>query len=328
MANRGRLILVIMLTVGACAMINGQSGDHTLYGDLSVDENEVSGVRPLTFDVILYSEANVLVARQPTSSNGRYRFNNLPTGLYYVAIEVEGSEVARVSADLRSPLLQDVRRDIALQWRSAAKLAKPGLISISDTYSRSAAKDKLFRAATEAINKKNYAKAITFLVQLTSADPRDFEAWAVLANVHFIQHRFAEAENEYVHAIDARPGFFLALLNLGRLQITLRKYDVAAVALEHAVKARPDSPDANYFLGESYLLLKRGSLAVPYFNEALRLDPDGMAEVHLRLATLYKAAGFPGKAAAEYEAFLKKRPGYGERKKLEKYIGDNRQRQR
>ena len=58
----------------------------------------------------------------------------------------------------------------------------------------------------------------------------------------------------------------------------------------------------------------------------LRLDPDGMAEVHLRLATLYQAAGLPGKAAAEYEAFLKKRPNYRDRKRLEKYIVENRQR--
>ena len=87
-----------------------------------------------------------------------------------------------------------------------------------------------------------------------------------------------------------------------------------------------DSPDANYFLGESYLRLKKGSLAVPYLNEALRLDPDGMAEVHLRLATLYQAAGLREKAAAEYQAFLKKRPGYRDRRKLEKYIAENRQR--
>jgi hypothetical protein len=48
-----------------------------------------------------------------------------------------------------------------------------------------------------------------------------------------------------------------------------------------------------------------------------------MAEVHLRLAALYNAAGIKDKAAAEYEEFLKKRPKYADRKKLEQYIVDN-----
>lgn len=323
MSHRSHLILAIAFVLLACATAKPQGGDHTLYGDLSVDESEVPGVKPLTFDVLLYSEANILVARQPTSNNGRYRFNNLPTGLYYVAIEVEGSEVARVSADLRSPLLKDVRRDIALQWHMPTKTIKPSLLSV-DAYSRTAANEKLFRSATEAARKKNYAKATTLLNQVVAGDARDFEAWAALADVHFMQKNYAQAENEYLRAIDVRRGFFMALLNFGRLEITLKKYDVAVEALARAVNVHPDSADANYFLGDSYLRLKKGSLAVPYLNEALRLDPVGMAEVHLRLATLYQAAGFPDKAAAEYQAFLKKRPDYSERKRLEKYITANR----
>ncbi len=320
---RSRLVFAIAIALLTCSVVRAQGGDHTLYGDLTVDESELSGVKPLTFDVILYSETNLLIARQPTSNNGRFRFNNLPTGLYYVAIEVEGSEVARVRADLTSPLLKDVRRDVALQWRMPVKSTKAALVS-ADSYNRSSDKERVFRLATEAARKRNYTRAITLLNQLLDTDAKDFEAWAALADVHFMLRNFSAAENEYLRAIDARPGFFMALLNLGRLEITLKKYDVAVEVLARAVKVRPDSPDANYFLGEGYLRLKRGSLAVPYLNEAVRLDPDGMAEVHLRLARLYQAAGLPEKVAAEYQAFLKKRPDYRERKRLEKYIAENR----
>src|SRR5205823_13660675 len=94
----------------------------------------------------------------------------------------------------------------------------------------------------------------------------------------------------------------------------------AVASLSEPVNARPVSADANYFLGEAYLQIKKGSLAVGYLNEALRLDPNGMAEVHLRLALLYNAAGMKDKAVAEYEAFLKKRPDYTDRNKLAQYI--------
>jgi hypothetical protein len=48
-----------------------------------------------------------------------------------------------------------------------------------------------------------------------------------------------------------------------------------------------------------------------------------MVDVHLRLALLYHSAGMKDKAAAEYEAFLKQRPDYQDRKQLEDYISAN-----
>jgi Tfp pilus assembly protein PilF len=93
--------------------------------------------------------------------------------------------------------------------------------------------------------------------------------------------------------------------------------------LSQAVKLKPDSPEANYQLGEAYLQIKKGSKGVVYLYEALRLDPIRMAEAHLRLATLYNAAGMKDKAASEYEEFLKKKPDYPDRKKLDQYITQN-----
>jgi tetratricopeptide (TPR) repeat protein len=318
-----RLCVLILFTIAAGSIAAAQSGDHVLYGDLNVDESKVSGLKPLTFDLILYSEGGVLISRQTVGSNGRYRFNNLDTGGYQLAIEVEATEVARINVDLRSPLLKDVRKDIALEWRSSGNSAKPGLISVADNYSRTAANQKLFKSALDASTRKHYAHALELLQQIVRSDPKDFQAWTELANNHFLQKNLAEAENEYLHALDARPAYFLALLNLGRLELTQKRPDVAIVVLEKAVKAQPDSPDANYFLGEAYLQARKGSFAERYFREALRLDPQGMAEVHLQLAKLYHAAGLKDRAASEYEAFLKKKPDYPGRETLKKYIANN-----
>ena len=297
-----------------------QSGDHTLYGDLIVDESKVTGLKPLSFDVILYTEGKVLISRQSIPTNGRYRFNNLPTGVYELAIEVENNEIARLKMDLRSPLLKDVRRDLEFDWRIAKDMANPGVLSARDTYSRSSANQKLATLAHQAATKKQYEKAAQLLQQITTDDRKDFEMWFELANIHFRLKKFAEAENDYLRAIDAHPEFFPALLNLGRLELFQKQFDVAIKVLGRAVTVRPDSADANYLLGEAYLQTKRGSAAVVFFNEALRLDPQGMAEAHLRLARLYHRAGMKDKAAAEYEQFLRKKPDYPEKKKLLEYI--------
>jgi tetratricopeptide (TPR) repeat protein len=112
----------------------------------------------------------------------------------------------------------------------------------------------------------------------------------------------------------------LAFLNLGRLLSVQKKYEAAIEPLTEAVKLSATSPEANFMLGEAYLQIKKGSKAVPYLTDAAKL---GKAEAHLRLATLYNAAGMKDKAALEYEEFLKKRPDYKDRKTLEQYITDN-----
>ncbi len=112
-------------------------------------------------------------------------------------------------------------------------------------------------------------------------------------------------------------------LNLGRLRVARKNFEGAIEPLTKAVEIQPNSADANHYLGESYLQIKKGSKAVGYLNEAIRLDPLGKADLHLRLSTLYNAAGLKDKAASEYEQFLKKKPNYPDRKKLEDYIAAN-----
>jgi len=93
--------------------------------------------------------------------------------------------------------------------------------------------------------------------------------------------------------------------------------------LTNAVKARPDSADAHILLAEAYLQTKKGNSAVYHYNEALKLAPIEKAEVHLRLASLYDAAGLKTKASAEYKLFLQKQPDYVEKNRLETYIKEN-----
>ncbi len=304
--------------------LNGRSGGHALYGDVTIEGYEASRGRPVKVDLTLYTEGRTIVERNTISGSGRYRFNNIPSGLYEIVAEVDGQEVARVRVDLRSPLVDDVKQDLAFEWKSnPTGSSKRTAISVADRYERNFANTALFMKASGAIDAKRYDEGAEFLKKILVADPKDFQAWTELGNVHLLQSKYSEAENEYLRAIDVHPGFFPALLNLGRVEVAQQQYEVAIEVLLRALKGRPDSADVNYLLGESYLQMKKGSMAVGYLNEAIRLDPAGMAEVHLRLALLYNNAGMKDKAAVEYEAFLKKRPDYKDRKKLEGYISAN-----
>jgi len=301
-----------------------QGGGHILYGDMKVDESKAQGATRLSYDVILYNLSRQVVARQTVTSNGRYRFNNLNSGVYDLVVESENVEVARIRVELVAPLATDIRQDINLELRSTeGSTTKAASISAEDIYQRTSANQKLFGKAQAASDNKKYVEAVGLFNEVLTNDPKDFQAWTELGTVYLLQEKLTDAEKAYSNAIEIRPGFFLGLMNLARLRLMQKNYEGAVEPLTAAVNAHPTSADANYYLGEAYLQIKKGSKAVAYLNQAIKLDPIGKAAVHLRLATLYNAVGMKDKAALEYEEFLKKKPDYHDAKKLKDYIEAN-----
>lgn len=319
------LAIALLLSLTGLTAV-AQGGGHILYGDLKVEEGRAAGLKPLAFDVILYTEGGSLIARQTVANNGRYRFLNLRNGSYDVVVEVENSEVARLRVNVTSPFKNDFRQDILMEWRESAvgkNSGKAATVSVEDLYQRTPANQKRLTKAAEAMDKKSYEQARALLHQLVEDDPKDFQAWTELGTVYYLQKNNAEAEKAYLRALESRPKFVLPLLNLGRIRLSEKNYAGAVEVLSRAVEAQPQSANANYYLGEAHLQNKKGSKAVEYFNEALRLDPAGKAEAHLRLALLYHAAGLKERAAAEYERFLAKEPNHPDKQKMTIYIAEN-----
>ena len=320
-----RLLVLFAVVLLHTAQAQTQGGGHTLFGDLKVDETSVDEVVPLNFDILLYSESGTLLGRQTATNNSRYRFLNVADGRYDVVVEVEGVEVARVRVLVQSAFKTDFRQDIHLEWRAPdRRRAKAQTISAADIYDRTGRTKSLFERAQRQLDNRRYREAVSLLNEIITIDPRDFQAWTELGTAHLMGNDIAAAENAYRRAIQARPTFALALLNLGRVLKTQNRYEEAVDPFRAAIQARPDSADAHFQLGDTYLKLKQGSKAVPELNEALRLDPQGKAETHLLLAALYDGAGLKDRAAGEYRQFLSKRPDYRDRKKLERYISEHR----
>jgi tetratricopeptide (TPR) repeat protein len=313
----------VFLTLFLAASAAAQGGGHTLFGDVKIDESQGNGLKPLSLQVLLYAESGGLLYSQTISSNGRYRFLDLQNGRYQIVVEVENVEVARVPVTVNSPFKTDFRKDLELHWLDKSGSSRAGVVSAADSYNRSAANANLLSKAGEASARKRYDQTIALLRKIVESDPNDFPAWQELGTTYFIQKNFDEAEKAYAEALKRHPEYALALISLGRLRIVRKDFDGAIKVLTQAVKVQPTSPQANYFLGEAYLQARLGSKAVPYLNEALKLDPEGMAEAHLRLAALYNARDLKDRAAAEYEAFLKQRPDYPDKKKLKEYIAAN-----
>ena len=281
------------------------------------------GQKPLSFDLILYSESGSVIARQTVASRGSYRFLNLPNGWYNLVVEVEGTEVARLRVQVISSFKTDFRQDVSMEWRGSPAVVKAGNVSAADFYKRPPASQKLYDRAGEMMGAKKYADASALLLQVVGADAQDYQAWTELGTSYLFQDKARDAERAYQRAAEARPTFALAYVNLGRMRLAQKNYDGAIEVLTKAVALQPPSADANFLLGEAYLQIKKGSKAVPHLEEAARL---GRADAHLRLARLYDAAGMKDRAAAEYEKLLTARPDHADKEKFKRYIEENRKR--
>jgi tetratricopeptide (TPR) repeat protein len=293
-----------------------------IWGDVNVDVSKADVPGPARLYLILYNRLGLIVARQAVTPHGRYRFTNLTAGEYDLAVEVETGEITRFHFNLSGSPGSDYRQDLQFEWKTRPSHAKskPGIISAADAYSRSPANQALFERAEEATDKKKYDQAASFLKQIVDNDMLDFQAWTLLGAIYDVQQRLPEAESAYFSALTAKPTFAMALIALGRLRSNQKKFAEAIDPLTKAVEVQPRSGEANLLLGEAYIQLKKGSKAVPYLNEAAK---NGRPDAHLRLGWLYNAAGMKDKAAAEYQEFLKKKPDYSDRKKLEEYISAN-----
>jgi tetratricopeptide (TPR) repeat protein len=305
-------------------MATGQTrGSLTLYGDVKINQADAGTYKLTSVTVVLYvSGGATMIGRVTVPINGRYRFNNIPSGEYELAVEAEMAEIARMHVSVAGRPGSDFQQDLELALKPLGKDTKPkaSTVSADELYHRTAANQSLFEKAQTSLDAKKYADAISHLTEVVKRDEQDFQAWTELGTAYLLSGKKSEAEETYQHALKVRPNFKLALLNLGRLQLEQKKYEESIATLSQLVQLDPESADGNLFLGEAYIQIKKGSKAVGYLNEAARL---GRPDAHLWLATLYDAAKLKDRAAAEYEQFLLKKPDYPERQKLEKYIAEN-----
>ncbi|MGZ9156914.1 MAG: tetratricopeptide repeat protein, partial [Candidatus Binatia bacterium] len=167
---------------------------------------------------------------------------------------------------------------------------------------------------------KDYDQAISLLKQMVASDKADYQAQTILGTLLGSQGKYDEAEQAYLSALSAKPTFAPALLDFGRLRLKQKRFADAVEPLTKLVELQSDSGEANLLLGDAYAQMDHRSKAIPHLNSAVSL---GYPQAHLRLAWIYDAAGSKDKAALEYEGFLKKKPDYPDRQKLEGYIKAN-----
>jgi len=323
-SGAGFLLTAHCLVIGAQAQARNPvaSGpEHILYGDLKVARERADGKEKSAYRILLTALSGTIVGRQTVSNGGRYRFLNVANGDYILTIELLDREVARMSLLINEMRATDIRRDLEFEWKD--NLGQEGQGSNPAVYARSTQQEELFSDAQAAQSEGDFARAQQLLEQVTSGDKKDFEAWIELGSIHFRMAQLGPAEKSYRKALELEPALIIGHHNLGKLLFQQKEYEESIAELDQVVSAAPDFAEAHLLLGEAYLQLKKGSKAVPHLDKAIELAPLEMADAHMRLATLYRAAGYTELAVEHFRKYIEKRPDAPGKKQIEKYIKEN-----
>lgn len=291
-----------------------------IYGRVTLRGLTSSEKRPTVNVALLIGGTQV--DRMKADDKGYFYFLRAPRNGSVLVFELNDLEVGRqvlMVSGIR------IRHDLEINWSAYQNRQKqgPGTVSSRPQYDRSAENEKLLKKGTAALTAKKYSEAVKAFNQIVVSDPADFVAWAELGTAYFNDGKLDESDNAYAKSLQLRPDYLLALINRGKLQLARNQSENAVATFSDAVKSEPNSADAHHYLGETYLRIKQGSKAVAPLNEAIRLAPIEKADVHLRLAALYNAAGAKNLAAVEYKLFLEKVPNHPDKEKLKKYIDEN-----
>ncbi len=144
--------------------------------------------------------------------------------------------------------------------------------------------------------------------KVRSMPARSPEQWFALAlEMEADAEGRAEAIAAYQHALEKKPDWLEARLNLGALLYEQGAVEEAARQFQRAVELAPGSAVARFNLASVLDELGRLAEARQHLREAVRLDPR-FADAHYNLAVASEKLGLPEEARQHWRLYLQLEP--------------------
>jgi tetratricopeptide (TPR) repeat protein len=152
-------------------------------------------------------------------------------------------------------------------------------------------------------------EAVTLLRRAVELRPRFGGAHLNLGNAWKALRQFEEAQASYRAAIAVQPDFAHAHFNLANTLVTLEKHEEAIDHFEQALRLQPNNAAAFNNLGNALMALKRHEAAAGAFHKALKLQA-GYAGSHNNLGLALNALGRHDEALEQFRAAILSDPNF------------------
>ena len=185
--------------------------------------------------------------------------------------------------------------------------------SPSDRASLSDPKDKIelynlmIKAREISRRDPDSTEGIEALESITQEDPQVIDAWFMLGNEYFKRREYERAITNFRQALELKPDYDLAVINLANAYRQLGEDDKAMEGYRRFMQLDPNNPQIRYETAQ--ILIDEGELdeAEGQLREALKLEPN-MAAAQNALGVVFIERGDVEGAEREIRSALDKKP--------------------
>jgi tetratricopeptide (TPR) repeat protein len=259
---------------------------------------------PKNLRVILETSQGTFSDQQFPGADGRFRFLTVQGNKYRVVVTADGFQRATQNVDddwgaSHSPTIYLVP--------SGTRNAAPAVDLASDQAAPKHAR-KEYEAGDRALQAGNFPEAQKHLERAVSEDACYARAQTALGMALAMQHQMAGAESAFTRAIQCEGGLLEPYLRLALLLKSENRYPQCASLLEQGVRRLPEEWSLHYQLGNAQAALGDYAGAEQELLKAQTLNASAPAEIHVRLAEVYRDGKQYDKARAEAATYLRLDP--------------------
>jgi tetratricopeptide (TPR) repeat protein len=320
MTNKLFLSLVVILLSSGIARAQSDCTIFNLYGTLIIPVRD----HPEKFEVLLKTRMGEQeIAHAYIDLNGRFFFENIPTGTYDVFTKVDGFKELRERVDFSGHQGGHTESD-ACKQNEIYWLKPDDVTVIVDERLRGYPKEAIdeYVAAVAADSAKRYKEVVAHLENVVRLAPDWYDAHCELGVAYEELDRSSDAEKEYRKALELKPNGFRAMMSLARLLVLVADEKLQSPAtrdtgrpllnqarelLVSATMMDPMSAMAAYLLGAVDFRLASYKNAETELKHALELDAS-MFPARVTLINVYIAQQQWQNALDNVDTFLLENP--------------------
>jgi tetratricopeptide (TPR) repeat protein len=281
------------------------AGQHAVSVEGRV-RTEDGRVIPTVVYVRVETVEGMLVAEQPASSDGEYKFAGLDRLRYRIIATAEGFETFRGELDLEG-INRGTTVNIQLKALENSRVVHSQLPSVTDMAAPRKAR-KEFEKGREALDRNEISEAQIHLQRAVREYPCYARAQTHLALALATRDDLKRAAEALHKALKCDADYLPAYTFLGLLLNRQRDFAGSEKILHQGLRRAPNAWDLHYQLGLSLFGHGQYEQAKAEFLKAQALNPSPPAEIHAQLAEIYFREKAVGKAYIEMQTYLALEP--------------------
>ncbi|MFN0108666.1 MAG: tetratricopeptide repeat protein [Blastocatellia bacterium] len=302
-------------------------GGFTIFGRVSLPDGQ-----PAARVKVFIETTNGLKRDVLTDQEGNYEFRGMSGGRYRVYatnfdVPEQFSEPAESDTTRAYANRLQINVYLRLPLHSEKKEAKPGTISAIEA-AQNIPKDarKAYEQGVKFQKENRPQPALEQFNKAIDLFPDYFQALAERGNLLTQHNKLAEAETDFVRALQLNDKYAPAYRGIGHCQIQQKNFQAAVSNLEKAFALDPNTPMTLLLLGYANLSLNHYEEARQCFQQALKLGASSAARAHVYLAEIYAHEQKFKEAADSIVTYLKANPNAPDAANLRKMEADWRER--